>query len=117
MRGWTLVLVLILLGNAGAAQKQTTSKALNDIFASEWDYDMQQSPEGASAVGDRRWNDRWSDDSLEAIARRHQHEQELLARLAKIDRAGFSPADQLNYDLFKKGAEEAIEGYKFHSFL
>jgi uncharacterized protein (DUF885 family) len=117
MRGWTLVLVLILLGNAGAAQKQTTSKALNDLFAAEWEYDMQQSPEEASSLGDRRWNDRWSDESLEAIARRHQHEQELLARLAKIDRAGLSPADQLNYDLFKKGTEEAIEGYKFHGFL
>ena len=117
MRSWPLVLVLILLGNAGAAQKQTTSKALADVLASEWDYDMQQSPEWASSVGDRRWNDRWSDESFEAIARRHEHNQDLLTRMAKIDRNSLSAADQLNYDLFKKGAEEAAEGYKFHDFL
>lgn len=117
MRGWPLVLLLVLLGNAGAVQKQTTSKALTDLLAAEWDYNMQQSPEEASSMGDRRWNDRWSEDTLEAFTRRYQHNQDLLLRMAKIDRAGLSPKDQLNYDLFKKNIEEVVEGFKFHNFL
>lgn len=78
---------------------------------------MQQQPEEASTLGDRRWNDRWTDESLEAHARRHQHNQEVLLQLAKIERSALVPADQLNYDLFKRRYEDRVEGYKFHWFL
>jgi uncharacterized protein (DUF885 family) len=121
MRGWPLVpMMMILLGNEIAHagdQPSLAGKALHDLFAAEWDYNMQHSPEWASNLGDRRWNDRWSDDSLESFARRDQHNHEVLANLAKIDRASISAADQLNYDLFKKDYQDSIEGYKFHGFL
>jgi uncharacterized protein (DUF885 family) len=92
-------------------------KALNAFFDSEWDYEMEQSPPRASSMGDRRWNDRWGDQSLEAIRKREAHASEALARLKKFDRARLSPADQLNYDLFKKDLETDIEGSKFRSYL
>ncbi len=95
----------------------TTSQALHDLFDSEWDYNMREQPEQASELGDRRWNDRWHDASLQAIERRHQHQVEVLGRLAKIDRGSLSVADQLNYDLFKKQFERRVEGYKFRNFL
>src|SRR5512137_393298 len=110
MRYWPFVLLFIVLSiyqGAGAQQANAATKALHDLFAAEWDYDMQQSPEWASELGDRRWNDRWSDDSLEAYARRNQHNQDVLGQLSKIDRGSLSPADQLNYDLFKKGYVDA----------
>src|SRR5215831_13181578 len=110
MRVWTLVLTLLMgLGMANGQKDKDVrekekesgaAKALHDLFAAEWDYRMQQEPDFASELGDRRWNDRWPDDSLEAFARRSQHNQDVLARLAKIDRNGLAPADQLNYDLF-----------------
>ncbi|HWG87387.1 MAG TPA: DUF885 domain-containing protein [Candidatus Acidoferrales bacterium] len=78
---------------------------------------MQQSPENASELGDRRWNDRWSDESLVAYARRYAHNREVLAGLKKINRANLNAADQLNYDLFQKNYERALEGYKFRQFL
>ena len=75
MRGWPLVLVLLILVGKGkaAGQEKPVSQVLHDLFTAEWDYDMQQSPEWASTLGDRRWNDRWPDDSLEAFARRPQY--------------------------------------------
>jgi uncharacterized protein (DUF885 family) len=118
MRGLVLLLPAILLVSGSAiAQQNPVSKALHDLFAAEWDYQMQQSPEWASELGDRRWNDRWSEDTLERFARRNQHNQEVLAELQKIDRAALSPEDQLSYDLFKKRCQDSIEGYKFHGFL
>jgi uncharacterized protein (DUF885 family) len=118
MRNWSFVPLFLALAMAGLAQEPApAAKPLHDLFATEWDYDMQQSPEQASSLGDRRWNDRWSDDSLEAFARRNQHDQEVLARLAKIDRAPLSPADQLNYDLFQKRYQDRLERYKYHWFL
>jgi uncharacterized protein (DUF885 family) len=107
---------LSTFGQTGSTQN-SVSKALHDLFTTEWDYDMQQHPEEASTQGDRRWNDRWTDESLEAHARRNQHNQDVLARLSKIDRSTLSPADQVNYDLFKKRYEDRLEGYKFHWFM
>src|SRR5215467_14518594 len=119
MRLLTFVLLIFavsVFGQTGPGQTQT-SKTLHDLFSAEWDYDMQQHPERASELGDRRWNDRWTDESLEALERRHQHNQDVLTRLGKIDRAALSPADQLNYDLFKKQYSDRVEGYRFHWFL
>ncbi|HLJ89200.1 MAG TPA: DUF885 domain-containing protein [Candidatus Angelobacter sp.] len=118
MRCWTLALVLYALSALGQTNPpNAAAKSLHDLFTAEWDYDMEHSPEEASSLGDRRWNDRWSDDSLEAHARSNQHNQDVLARLAKIERSALPPADQLNYDLFKKGYERRIERYNFHWFL
>ena len=112
----------ILLPSSAVAQQQASSptnaaKALHALFADEWEYTMQQNPTFASTLGDRRFNDRWTDLRLEAIEKRHQHNIETLARLQQIERAQLSPADQLNYDLFKKEYETDIEGHKYRWYL
>jgi uncharacterized protein (DUF885 family) len=116
MRALTLFFVLLLTRLALAENKET-GKEPNEFFESEWNYDMEQSPARASSMGDRRWNDRWGDQSLEAIHKREEHAVAALERLKKFDRAQLSTADQLNYDLFKKDLEQDIEGTKFRSYL
>ena len=112
-----ILLFVLLLTRLALAENKETGKALNEFFESEWNYDMEQSPAGASSMGDRRWNDRWGDQSLEAIHKREEHAVGALERLKKFDRAQLSTADQLNYDLFKKDLEQDIEGAKFRSYL
>ena len=89
------------------------AKELHELFASEWDYQMEQHPAWASRLGDRRWNDRWADLSLDAIEKRHRHKLEVLTRLRVMNREAFSPADQLNYDLFLKDYQDEVEGYRY----
>ncbi|HKP03958.1 MAG TPA: DUF885 domain-containing protein [Chthoniobacterales bacterium] len=93
------------------------AKSLNVFFEAEWNYEMEQSPARASSMGDRRWNDRWGDQNLEAIRKREEHAADTLTRLKKFDRAKLSAADQLNYDLFQKDLETDIEGFKFKTYL
>ena len=112
-----MILSIPAFGQNRTATRDAAAKTLHALFNAEWDYRMQQFPEQASELGDRRWNDRWTDDSLDAYARRHQHDQQILAKLAGINRASLSAADQLNYDLFQKNYRLAVEGYKFHQFL
>jgi uncharacterized protein (DUF885 family) len=97
--------------------QQNAGKRLHQLFDTEWNYALEHSPEFASEIGDRRWNDRWSDESLAEYARRNQHDQQVLQQLASFDRNQLSAADQLDYDLFKKHYEMSVEGYKFHRFL
>ncbi len=112
-----LSIAMVLCASAAFAQDAAATKALHDLFDREWDYDLRESPTRASQLGDRRWNDRWSDVSLAAIKRRHDHDREVLADLAKIDRTKLSKSDQLNYDLFRKDVELAIEGFKYRWYL
>ena len=116
MRLLTLFLAL-LVTRVALAESRDAGKALNEFFEAEWNYEMEQSPVRASSMGDRRWNDRWGDQSLEAIHKREEHAIAALERLKKFDRTQLSAADQLNYDLFKKDLEQDIEGAKFRSYL
>src|SRR5580692_12109650 len=118
MRVWPFVILLLAFAMGGRAlPREEGSKALHDLFAAAWDRDMQDRPEEASEMGDRRWNDRWTDMSLEAYARRDQHNKEVLTQLARIDRKSLNKTDQLNYDLFQKRFQDRVEQYKLHWFL
>src|SRR5258708_12299720 len=99
--GYGLIFFCAVLAGAQAAQPSSTGagKTLHDLFASEWDYTMRQSPEWASNLGDRRFNDRWSDNSMEAIARADEHNKDLIAPLTKIHRPALPPAPPPNHDL------------------
>ena len=112
-----IALVAFIFSSSALAQDAATTKALHDLFTREWDYDLRESPTRASQMGDRRWNDRWTDMSLAAIQRRHEHDQQVLAELQKIDRAKLSRAEQLNYDLFRKSTELAIEEFAYRWYL
>lgn len=90
---------------------------LHALFDAEWQRHLRESPEDASANGDRRYNDRWSDLSLAAIAASHEADISALKSLLEIDRERLSEADQLNFDLFRQQLSRSIEAYRYRHFL
>lgn len=115
-----LVLVTIAGTTALLAAQGPPAEAagtrLQALFEREWEWELKESPTFASGLGDRRWNDRWDDMSLEALDRRQAHRQEVLRELQAIPRDQLSPADQTHYDVFRYQYETTIEGYrhKYH---
>jgi uncharacterized protein (DUF885 family) len=113
-----LLLFLVCSGAvAPASYANEAGKTLHELFSAEWEYLMEQHPTWASSLGDRRWNDRWDNISLDALLKRHDHNVEVLNKLAKIDRPALTLADQLNYDLFKKNYENDIERFHYRWYL
>src|SRR5690242_9849501 len=102
---------------ARAAEPAGAAKALHALFDSEWERGLVESPENASYSGDNRFNDRWTDMSLDAIARREAEDRDALARLRAIDRSALSEDDQLNYDTFAWQLEKSVERQKFREYL
>jgi uncharacterized protein (DUF885 family) len=100
-----------------SGQGDQATVALRHFFDAEWDWSLERDPTWASTLGDRRWNDRWEDLSLEAIEHNHQHRVAALERLSGIDRARLSSRDQLNYDLFRRDYATAIEEHAFRWYL
>jgi uncharacterized protein (DUF885 family) len=113
-----LFVVLAAAFSGGArAQQVDEGKRLHAFFAEEWERGLRENPESASFEGDKRFNDRWSDNSLEAIAASEAADREALAKLKRFDRSKLSPADQLNYDTFLWLQEKSVQRQAFREYL
>lgn len=88
-----------------------------DLLDEHWEWQMLENPVRASRMGDRRWNDRWTDNSLEAIERRHGEQQKFLRRLRLIDSSQLTETDQLNYELFRRSLENSVDAHQFRNYL
>ncbi|MFB3077269.1 MAG: DUF885 family protein, partial [Lysobacterales bacterium] len=87
------------------------------LLHDSWEWRLKENPVFASQLGDHRYNRQWRDISPSAFERRHHQRQDFHQRLQAINFAQLSPADQLNYELFKRGLEDRLEGYQFKSYL
>ena len=99
-----------------AAQSDTSSSAardLHDLFRRDWEWRLEQYPEFATYLGDDRYNDRLTDQSLTAIEERKAHEREMLELVRRVDRSRLSGQDLLSYDLFLRDKRLEVEGQKF----
>jgi len=119
---WCIVLAAVLVATAAQAQtppgtNPRAGTALHALFDREWEWELSQDPLWASYLGDRRWNDRWPDTSIEALTARQAHRQAVLNELSGISRDALSPADQLNYDIFKHQYATTVEGFQHRYHL
>ncbi len=89
------------------------SARLHALFEADWERALAESPESATYRGDRRYDDRWTDQSMEAIARRKARLPLALEVLEQVDREALSPTDRLNYDLFSYQRARRVEGSRF----
>ncbi len=96
-----------------AKSRAKDATRLHQLFGLDWDHSLHESPEFATEVGFPGLNDRWSDISLDAVARRKRELRAPLKVIASIKREKLSGADQLNYDLYKRNYEQAVEGTRF----
>jgi uncharacterized protein (DUF885 family) len=96
-----------------ARGQATETERLQALFKVDWDYTLASSPEFATYVGSPIFDGIWSDLSPAAIAERKRLASRALPVLATIERAQLSPADRISYDLFKRQAEESVEGTRF----
>ncbi len=99
----------------------TAAADANDDFAAllddAWEWQLSENPVMASHLGDQRYNDRWSDLSLEAIERRQEQRLDFQQRLRAIDDAELSAANQLNYTLFRRELQDDIDSHRYRDYL
>jgi uncharacterized protein (DUF885 family) len=94
-------------------EKQSDADRLHRLFDFSWEYTMKEAPEFATSIGYEGQNDRWSDISSDAIARRRETDKLDLELIKSIDRAKLSPTDSISYDLYRRNAEFSVEGDQF----
>ncbi|MEO5623122.1 MAG: DUF885 family protein [Dokdonella sp.] len=94
-------------GHAASDDVATRVKALNTLLAEQWQYQLKESPEFATILGDLRYNDRWSDFSLAHINQQRKDTQDFLKRFEAIDTSGFSDSDKLNQQLMVRQLKDS----------
>lgn len=110
-----LSIALISLVNLSAHAGPTED--FQALLDEAWEWRLVQNPVFASSLGDRRFNDQWTDNSIEAIQSRHEQQRAFLDRLRAIDSSDLSTDDQLNYDLYRRELQNTIDGHPFKSYL
>ena len=90
--------------------------AQNSLFDEQYESDLRNSPERATAFGDYRYNDKLSDHSLAAVAEHNKTNREFLSRLKAIPTEGFSDQDQLSHDLMARVLEQRIADFDLKEY-
>jgi len=88
-------------------------KALNALLAEQWQHTLKNSPEFATILGDLRYNDRWSDLSLEHVAAERKVTEDFLRRFQAIDTRGFADEDKLNQQLMVRQLKDNLTSLDF----
>lgn len=99
--------------NAKPSGVADSRKQLSDLLAEHWEYTMRSSPEWASMLGDKRFNDKSSDVSEKWMYADIEEGKKFLKRFESIDTAGFPEQEALNKTLMVRNIELQLEGARF----
>ena len=125
MRNRLLFFPLIAIATLAVAQN-TPAKTLkpvadrlagqNALFDEQYESELRNSPERATAYGDYRYNDQLDDYSLEFIRRRHDINESFLKRIQAISTEGFPDQDQLSHDLLIRLLQQRLTDYDLKEY-
>lgn len=99
--------------SAQAEPAATRSVQLNKLFENYWQDELKNSPEMATSVGDKRYNDRWSDYTGAAANAWLAHGRDYINRLAAIDTTGLPTQEKLSAELLLRTLVDDQEGAQF----
>ncbi|MFY9826532.1 MAG: DUF885 family protein [Thermoanaerobaculia bacterium] len=112
-----LAAVPVWAAPASSSDLQARRDSLNKLLAEQWEYTLSHSPEFASILGDKRWNDKVSDFSQAAIDADLAKAKDFLQRFEAVDTTGFPEQEALNKTLMVRNLREQLDGAKFKGWL
>jgi len=114
-----LFFLIALAGSVCAQDLQPVADRLaaqNALFDAQYESDLRNSPERATAFGDYRYNDKLGEYSLAAIAQREETDRSFLSRLQAIATTGFSDQDQLSHEVLVRILQQRIADFELKEY-
>ncbi|MBB5317911.1 DUF885 domain-containing protein [Tunturibacter empetritectus] len=121
--GWVLVCCFCVTPKVVQGQSTATapvatsaaapSKALSALFTQIWEDRLKRSPEFASSIGDKRYNDQLTDYSTQALNAALARGRDHIQKLSEIDTTGLTDQEKLSADLMLRQLIEQQEAAKF----
>ena len=91
-------------------------KKFKEFLDKNWQDSLEKSPLFASLLGDKRYDDEVSSNSIEDFFIEKEYESYVLDVLSQIDPNNLSEEDQLNYRLLKSDYEISLEGREYPGY-
>jgi len=91
-------------------------KKFKEFLDKNWQDSMEKSPLFASLIGDKRYDDKVSSNSIEDFFTEKEYESYVLDVLSQIDPNNLNQEDQLNYRLLKSDYEISLEGRDYPGY-
>ena len=98
-------------------QENPAVAELHQLFDDDWELTLKEDPIFATTLGDRRYSDLLEVVSVAHSEELNQNNKDFLARLETIDRSALPKNEKLNYDIYKRLTEDAVESADFKSYL
>jgi uncharacterized protein (DUF885 family) len=115
----SLFCLITLAGSVWAQELKRVADRLaaqNALFEEQYESDLRNFPQRATAFGDYRYNDKLNDYSLAAIAQRHETDQNFLRRLQAIATTGFPDQDQLSHDVLVRVLQQRLTDFDLKEY-
>jgi uncharacterized protein (DUF885 family) len=118
---WVIIVGALVWGPTCARSADNTDLSTREaqfkkLLADEWEYELRESPETATSIGDYRYNDRWSDLSIAHVQQQKKDLQQWLERFEAVDTAGFPEQQQLSEQLMVRNLKDNIEGIDLKTY-
>ena len=97
-------------------QNPDSHAQLKQLLADEWEYELRESPELATSIGDYRYNDRSSDLSLAHVRQQKRDMQQWLAKFEALDVASLSEQEKLSQQLMVRKLKQELEGIELKTY-
>ncbi|MBC8354008.1 MAG: DUF885 domain-containing protein [Planctomycetes bacterium] len=110
----TLFLLVAMISAEASGQDSGELKSLLD---ESWEFGLQEYPTFATRVGDHRFNDKLSRESITDQQRRLAKQREFQGRWNGIERGTLSKSDRINYDIFGRILGNDIAEAEFEMYL
>jgi uncharacterized protein (DUF885 family) len=110
----SLLIPLLLVAMSAHAADEV--KRLHALFDRNWERRLKESPSFATSVGRHEYDDKLGSVTPADLARRQEERKKTLAELLAIDRSKLPAAERVNYDIFRRQAEEGIESYELGDY-
>jgi uncharacterized protein (DUF885 family) len=117
-----LLTLLFLLAVAGSLSAQNLKPvadriaAQNALFEEQYESDLRNFPQRATAFGDYRYNDKLGEYSLDSIFQREKIDVDFLRRLEAIPTTGMADQDQLSHDLLVRVLQQRIADFDLKEY-
>ena len=127
MKFGQLLSVVLIAGFVGVAtnigyeyvttkQPHPDQKKFNEFLDENWQDSLESSPLFASLLGDKRYDDQVSSNSIEDFFSSGEYEKYVLEVLSDISPENLSEDGKLNYRLLKSDYEVSLEGRKYPGY-
>ena len=116
---WLWVAVAVMGGSAAFATTPAVEARLaqqNALFEEQYESDLRDHPELATAYGDYRYNDQLNDYSVAGSTAQHERDADFLARLQRISVTGFPEQDALSHQVLQRVLEQRIANFDFKEY-